>query len=441
MTYEDIKSIILAVLVAGSILLTWSLWTYQPTSEQLGEDSTVQEVELEAKKDVDEILQPEMVLFHYGDNLHFGTVSAEGMDELLNDMKKWSFDNFSDAAEEAGDLNAFTQKAGHAEILFPGMIPMDLYREVLQVKDRRLEDIYFNKIVIEAETEQKSGVVYFINTEWDRIYKTNVALSNIQSFNNKYYRLPVASTNANFAAYTLFDTGKKTIYIPENEVGMLKYSYLAEEYDSDSFKEALFEDLDSVQKTYHGTGEEFTNESSLLRIEQNKVEFKNPSPEDNGSLDPEGLLKKSINYVNAHGGWTDSYRYVRMDENRHQVFFRIYRHNYPVFNEELNLSEIQLRWGGSDILAYFRNNFKLEELVSSAEVQLRPGTSVLDYLQKKEDFEAEKLEDITPGYRLVKKQNVQLILLEPSWYYKYDGKWQQISTIETGGNEYGLEQN
>ncbi|WP_336989725.1 YycH family regulatory protein [Bacillus infantis] len=441
MTYEDIKSIILAVLVSGSILLTWSLWTYQPTSEQLGEENTVQEVELEAKKDVGDLIEPNMALFHYEDSQHLGTLSAEETEKLLTEIKKWNFDDFSDITDEVGNIDLFVQEAGHAEIIYPGITPMNLYKEILQIKDRRLENIYFNKMVIDMQTGQKSGIVYFVDTERGRVYKTGVGLSNIQNFNTRFYRLASASTNPAFARYAPFDTGKKLIFIPENKVEMPRYSFLSEEYESERFKEALFDDLDSVQKSYLGTGEEFTNESSLLRIDQNMVEFKNPTPEDNESLSPDNLLKKSINYVNAHGGWTDNYRYVRMDENKHQVFFRIYRNNYPVFSEDLNLSEIQLRWGGSEILAYFRNNFKLANLISSADVTLRSGPEILDYLQKKEDFEAGKLEDITLGYQLDKKSKTELIQLEPSWFYKYEGKWQQISTFEPGGNDYGLEQN
>lgn len=57
MSYENIKTIILTILVVTSALLTWNLWTYQPNFERIEKESnTVQEVTIAEKKEVNQIV-------------------------------------------------------------------------------------------------------------------------------------------------------------------------------------------------------------------------------------------------------------------------------------------------------------------------------------------------------------------------------------------------
>ena len=65
LTYENIKSIILAILIVTSLLLTWNLWTYQPNYEELKKSKVVQEVSLSPKKDIKEIVKAEQSYLSY----------------------------------------------------------------------------------------------------------------------------------------------------------------------------------------------------------------------------------------------------------------------------------------------------------------------------------------------------------------------------------------
>ena len=62
--YENIKSVILTILVGISFLVTWNLWTYQPSYEELENADTVQEVSFSSKKDIKDIVKPDQVIFH-----------------------------------------------------------------------------------------------------------------------------------------------------------------------------------------------------------------------------------------------------------------------------------------------------------------------------------------------------------------------------------------
>ena len=74
----------------------------------------------------------------------------------------------------------------------------------------------------------------------------------------------------------------------------------------------------------------------------------------------DGLLQKSINFVNNHGGWTDNYRFVGLDKGRKIAHFQIYGPDgYPVFGENNPISKIEIDWAATEVSRYLRNNFSL----------------------------------------------------------------------------------
>lgn len=73
MRYENIKSGILIVLVMVSILLTWNLWTYQPNYETMKSNDYVKEVSLSEKQEVQKIVRPDQLLYHFKGK-HYGKI-------------------------------------------------------------------------------------------------------------------------------------------------------------------------------------------------------------------------------------------------------------------------------------------------------------------------------------------------------------------------------
>ena len=71
----------------------------------------------------------------------------------------------------------------------------------------------------------------------------------------------------------------------------------------------------------------------------------NPSAVESHETNTDGLLLKSINFVNNHGGWTDNYRFVGLEKGGTTVHFRIYGPDgYPVFGENDPISKIEIDW-------------------------------------------------------------------------------------------------
>ena len=108
--------------------------------------------------------------------------------------------------------------------------------------------------------------------------------------------------------------------------------------------------------------------------------------EETQAINSNDLLQRSINFVNEHGGWTDNYRYVGLDNDSESVLFRLYLAGYPIFSENSDVSELRLEWGKTDISSYERSNFSrkfsTDLLKTTNPTNMQSGHEVLERIQQ-----------------------------------------------------------
>ncbi len=440
MNYENIKSVILTILVLVSILLTWNLWTYQPNFETMEKGNTLEEVTVREKQDVQKIVRPDQILFHVK-GAHYGTNNTDELDRIIKEISKWTFLDIKNVTEKVGNIKALAHSAGNAEIIFPGEVPIELYRSVINIEGKKIPAFNFNRIIINVDNPEKEyGIVYFVSEENQQIYISHISANNLNEFYKSFYKY--ASRLPRFFAFEATD--KRTIFLPENDTEMMTYKYLPVVLNSEEFKGALFSDPSFVQKSSIPQGEEYTNGFSKMTVnnDTNILRYVNPTAEDNYIASSYDLVKRSIDFVNEHGGWTDSYRFVSKTEYKRTVIFRMYSiTGFPVFNGR-GLSEITQVWGRDEINSYTRPNIALElPLTTEMQKVTRPsGHEVLEFLIKQKNFKPELLEEVVLGYRMERdSEENRLIILEPAWFYRYDKTWREISLDDLGGLKHGLE--
>ncbi|MBT2719873.1 YycH family regulatory protein [Bacillus sp. ISL-46] len=440
MRYENIKSGILTFLVLVSILLTWNLWTYQPNYDTMEKSNTVAEVTLSEKQEVQKIVRPDQVFFHVKGQ-HYGTNNTEEIEKVLKQLSSWAFFDVKKYTNEVKNIKELIHGSGNAEIIFPGEVPIELYRSVLNIEGKKIPSFTFNRIIVNVEnSEKENGIVYFVSTEHQQVYISHISSAHLSEFNRNIYK-----NAAQFPRHFAYEASEwRTIFLPETETEMTTYKYLPVNLDSEEFKEALFSDPSFVQKSFVPSGEEYTNDSSkmTLNFESNVLRYVNPTVEENFVNSSYDLVKRSIDFVNEHGGWTDPYRYVDKNELNHSVTFRLYSiEGYPVFNGN-GIAEISEVWGRDEINQYIRPNISLElPLTTEMKKVTRPsGHDALEFLQNKKNFKPSLLEEMILGYRMEKDSDEnKLILLEPAWFYRYDKTWGQITMEDLGGLQHGLE--
>ncbi len=442
MRFESVKSFVLTILVLLSILLTWGLWTYQPDYDTI-ENTTniVRDVSISNTKEVSSLIRPTKVLFHF-ENQHFGTVDETNITTMVRDIRKWEIYDFTNISSTISsyDFLRFTQKPGHVQVLYPDEIPLTLFRPIYKLTDQNLPSVSFDRMIINMNVDdEKSGIVYFVSNANQLIYEAKVGSEYIDDFNRHYYQS--SNSYPEYFSYSVTET--KSIFLPKNKTPMHSVQYYTDFLDPEIFKEALFADPNIVKKHILTYGEEYTDGSKLLQVNAGRkyIQFVNPvNNTENTSVGSSDLIKSSIDFINDHGGWTDTYHFFSWNKFEQRTVFRLYVKNYPVFNKN-GLTEIHQVWNKNEIMRYQRPLLVLEIPIPSAEIELPSGEVILKAISSQPDFQPHLLEDITLGYELIETpEKISVATLVPIWSYKYEGRWKRIDVPEElGGNEGGLE--
>lgn len=435
--YENIKSIILGILIVTSLLLTWNLWTYQPSYDELQETKVVQEVSLGPEKNVRDVVIPSQVVFHLNHE-YYGTIQVQEIEMVMNEMRSWTLGIFENISPNNNPFSLIDRN-NMVEIYYPDSISMNTFKKIIPIKDKNVPNFNFDQIFIDMNVHGKeTGTIYFVSQKDGQIYKSPVPVSFITDFERKYSR-EAMSEYRKYVPYRL--ASEKPIYLPEDETELYSYKYFFKLIDSDNFKNTLFHDPTLVQSNYISDGREFTDGQSIMREynDDGFIHYVNLAAADGIHNGREDILLRGIDFVNSHGGFTDLYRFASIDPVQKEVLFRMYNPSgHPIFGQNEPISELRLALGETDINLYKRNNFKLGDLLTQDKKKLMSGPEMVNALITKE-YDVDRIENIVIGYEMAKDAGSQLINLEPRWYFLYEGEWRTLTPEDTGGEAHGLE--
>lgn len=440
MNFERTKSIILIILIAISSYLTWSIWTYEPKYEKIDQNKYIN-IESDEKR-VDDVIKPNHILIHRA-NQHFQASDQADIEKTEKQMSKWKLYNLKRHSPQftRKEFEDFVHAPGTVEIIFPDDIPLALYKTALHIKDKEVPTFSFDRIIYkQKDIHAQKAIIYFASSKDLNFLEASVETSKLRNFDVTFYQN--ASTYPEYESYSI--NKHHQVFIPKHQVTLNRYKYYMSSLDIGNFKDALFTDPMNVR---HGTvvgGEEYTDGTRLMSVNKDTymISYINPSQKSTMLSSSSDLLAKSIEFINNHAGWKGSnYRFASMNETTESVKFRLYNENYPVFNQ-LGMSEIKEIWGDEQIYSYQRPYFTLDfELPSETQKVLMPsGSDVMKQLKLKRYFDYMNVEDVTLGYTLsIAPLETNLILLEPTWYYRSGDDWLAVPFDESGGKINGLE--
>lgn len=440
MKYENAKSILLILLVIASVFLTWNLWTYQP-KDDFNDTKNMHDVSISDQEEPIDLIKPMRFLYHV-DDVHYGTVNDSDIDELIREMSLWTFyDIENPKIFSVSQLQELSHANNRIEINYPDLIPFDSYKGVLHIDTKTLPNDAFDRIVINLTNESQDGAssVYFINSIERKVYESHVNRDRITTL--------ITKMNHNKTRYETYKeyalSEGRLFFLPEQETEMTEFKFYSDYIDPDKFKYALFSDPSRVRRDILADGEKFTDDKSMMNVNYltNMILYINPGPDSgagNINQNSSNILKRSIDFVNEHSGWTDNYRFFTLDELHQRTIFQLFMEGRPVFNEQ-GMAEIRQTWGSKEIYQYRRPYFSIDMLLpGQREVVLPSGELALKYLKKNIDIRL--LEDLLIGYKLSKDPvNPKVLVFEPSWYYLYGGSWLRLSAEDIKGDFYGLE--
>lgn len=444
MNKEVLKTIILTILVFSSIFLTWSIWSYSPdfdSIDDLDDQTYLKDVSIPDSTELSTIIKPIQMVYYDG-NQHYGSTSEKIIGDMIDEISSWNFEGFQEISSNVTRerIQSLITENGMSEFVFSDSVPFSIYNKVLNLsEDDDLPEANFDRILVEAVRENvEYSPVYFIESDTKRVYRCNVSGVNVQELKKKMLHV-----REDLVSYSIVNASSTNyLYVPTDETTVNYYKYYIEPLEVNKFKETLFQDPSEVTQEYSASEEEYTDLQSIMRVDNERLmlSYVNPTRDINYETTSSDLLERSLQYMNDHDGWDENYRYVDVDEDTKKTTFRLFVNSMPVFNKS-GISEVTQVWNKDAIYRYDRPMFSLNlTLPDIQNATLPSGQYVFEQLKQVDGFEPELLEYLLIGYKMSRDTEEQrLIILEPTWYYKYDNQWEQYTVVYSGGIDDGLE--
>ncbi len=434
---ETVKSIVLFLLVALSIILTFSIWTYSPRYET-NEQFPPVDISIGDKKKIDEIIKPYKVVFNFDNELK-GTTDSDKIDRIMDEISEWKIADIASVPRnfDAEDLSKLLRTPNQFTLYFPSDVPLTVYDSVLKIEVPTPE-ISFNRIVVEWKPDNTGMTIYFVSKVNQSLYSAKMSTVDYQNLYGS-----VLTKGLELQEYREVKPDSSSyLAVSAEPVEAIKATFWQEEVPITKFRDALFIDANSVRNSQVGMHhEEFADNHALMNVNTEKKTFKYVSltAESRELAIPSELLIDTINFVNEHGGWTDEFRFTYMDAKTRVVRFRLYLHGLPVYTDSGSSAEILQKWGKNRIFSYSSPYYRLNSpFPGGTEVEiLPPGIDVAERLRKSDILNFDAVQEITPGYFMKYEQG--LFIMEPTWFYLINGNWSRFSPKGLGGELIGLE--
>ncbi len=440
MNFERVKSIVLIILIATSSYLTWSIWTYEPKYEKIGQSEYIN-IDSD-EQTVSDIIKPKQILIHRY-NQHFQASAQVDIEKAEKQIAKWNLYKLTRHSTQLTrkKFEDFVHADETVEIIFPDDIPLSLYKTALHIRDKEVPSFSFDRIIYrQKDIQTQRATIYFASSENLNFLEASVETTTLKDFNFAFYQHALS-----YQEYVSYLVDKQhQVFVPKNQVTLNGYKYYMGSLDIGNFKDALFTDPTNVRHETVAGIEEYTDSTRLMTVNKDThmISYINPSQRSTLLSSSSDLLAKSIEFVNNHAGWKGSnYRFDRMNETNQSVNFRLFSDDYPVFNQ-LGMSEIKEIWGDEQIYNYQRPYFTLDFALpaETQKVVLPSGSDVMKQLRTKRNYDYVNIEDVAIGYKLsLAPLEKNLILLEPTWYYRSGENWLTVPFDESGGKINGLE--
>ncbi|MDF2067486.1 two-component system activity regulator YycH [Bacillus sp. Cr_A10] len=436
---EQVKSVILLLLILLSLTLTFTIWTFSPSYE--ANETPVVDIAIADKKKMEDIIKPYRLLYSHEEKLT-GSTSPLILDKVFSSMKNWELQTVEPLKNKVSiqQINDFIRTPNRLTFFYPAEVPIKTFSNILSFDDRNLPNASFNRLVIDWNNTSEDEVhLYFINTIKPKVYKAHVDKVDRESFAADIYKQSI-----NLSPYNEIERpGQLSLYASNNPENIMGFTYILEEIAPERFKNALFSNPSLVRSNLLGTsGKEFSDDSALMNVKFMSIElgYVHPSSESDKAGNPADLIQSTVNFVNEHNGWTDDYRFSRINPATSQVSYQLYLYGVPVFSKDTS-TEITQLWGVDRVYRYNRPYYTLNESarIKTREVPLSSGQATYDLISTISNINMSSVDEILVGYNLTRDDEQPLLNLEPSWYYLINGQWNRVSPELLGGGKYGLE--
>ncbi|QTN01164.1 hypothetical protein ERJ70_18880 [Sediminibacillus dalangtanensis] len=431
-----IKTLGLSALIAASLLLTLGIWNYKPNydeTENVESNYTDEPLEAGQEETKKSIIEPSKIIFQTN-----GTFSSfenrNDQEAFYQEMQEWllaGFDQGIQTDQELPDSDEYT-----AQLIFPLEVPAGAIRDLFSMEENTINQVQrgsFDRIYL---NENNSGTVelVFYNTEARMSMHAEAQNAGAADVLDSYTDMDGKMDYIEYA-----ESAGAPIYIPQGEPEINDLTFSVDTFttitDLEPLLNNLFTDRDIMTSNrMEGGGKSYSDSIRELRAYESEkyMEYVNPLPE-NRTIEGSELVNQTINFLNAHRGWTnsanDEYQLYNMNVQRNEVTYRLVYNEYPVFGQNDKQATIQITWRNQPY-KYDRPLFKLGEAFDYGEPpDLPSGEEIAGYLEDTKG--SSSIKDIALGYKLI-DEGISIRLM-PAWFKQDTTGWSELDLSEMSG--------
>jgi len=175
---EPAKTVLLNLLVLTSFCLTALLWTNQPKFQfiqpaQYTESKPVQEKQLE------QLVTPESVIFHYGEERHTKSVATDApYSMIVREMSKWIFLDFTPFTLSNEKWGEIAREKMGLEVRFRSTLPLSIIGRLVTFRDEydnRMNGI--DRLWLYYEKDEDVVYALFLSSDEGRMMRSRTSIS------------------------------------------------------------------------------------------------------------------------------------------------------------------------------------------------------------------------------------------------------------------------
>ncbi|WP_080871922.1 YycH family regulatory protein [Oceanobacillus timonensis] len=429
MKLETAKSLLLIILIATSLVLTFGMWNYRPEYEPLSDVESVEEDDLGGDiMQVQDAVKPTDVVFKMNGQF-FGYTDPEDSMQFFEDIQQWELTNI-----QSSDVEEDRESGAEVEIIFPSEVPLSLFDNILNV-DSSLTDItnfYTDRMYIDLEEDEETLHVQFVSMNGEQIVEADIpSMSSYDRLLSIFGELD----EDDYEEQELLTETDRDIYIPVEQKILTSYSYTFDMIPAGNIRNIMFSNPNLVNVSESAAG------SIMYRTDNRQVNISNYGmkfidvAERNNEPTEKSVLQQSLEDINDHAGFTEDYRLESFTDD--SVAYRLFHFQYPVINNSNpDLSMIYQQWQNDQLSEYDRSLISLETVANTSSTDLRESSEVIESIRK--DDNAADIQDVQIAYRLTIESDdngEDYVLLEPEWYQRINNSWSAVPKQNTDAQQ------
>lgn len=431
MNKENVKSVVLLILVISSLVLTLMVWSYQP---EFSEVET--EIERTANIGPGEPVPFQSVMRAYqlvwvDDEDIQGTIEEEavvGIREYIDGTEITDIDVYNSLSR----LSPSRNEEDDEEFLivdYASDMPTHSLFEVLDFEyEGDYPDYSYNRIIVDLVEPQVN--FYLINEALDRVA---IAKTNLES---DYLKSLLEAHSGLFEDYTAVITNQQTsnnktaIYGPTAPGEMPVETFLYNVLSVDTVNNMLFLDDEYTMEGNDGPYV-YEGESNIATYNSDSYAYSYNNLEESltGGSDPHQTIQLSFYFLRSHIGIDQ--RHVLFDYigDENNSVYRSSMNGHFVFSDEISTT-ISVKYGEHAVYEYARPLIRVNAQVPGSESrELPPIENVRYEIALNENYDLQHVTKITIGYNMAfstAENEINVVQYTPSWYVKYDGQWMRF---------------